>query len=171
VRKDSSWYAEQVWEGPADTSGSGGGVSTYFSRPSWQKARGVGNTVYDRKGMREVPDVSAVADASTSGAYIIDGKVTNQGGTSQAAPIWAGIMALIDQYLQKHGGHTLGFANPALYALAQSPKPYPPFHDVTLGSNLAYSATPGYDMATGLGSPDAWNLARDLLAYEKGGKR
>jgi kumamolisin len=79
-------------------------------------------------------------------------------------------MALINQYLTKHGGHKLGFANPALYALARSKQPYPPFHDVTLGTNLAYPATPGYDMASGLGTPDAWNLARDLLRYEHGGK-
>lgn len=168
VRTDGSWYAEEAWEGPAETAGGGGGVSTYFSRPAWQRAAGVGNTAYDPSGMREVPDVSAIADPATSGVYAIGGSYVREGGTSQAAPIWAGIMALVDQYLARHGGHKLGFANPALYALARTSQPYPPYHDVTLGSNLAYPATPGYDMASGLGTPDAWNLARDLLAYQGG---
>jgi kumamolisin len=168
VRSDGSWYTEETWEGPAETSGSGGGVSPDYSRPVWQQGPGVSNAALDPNGMREVPDVSAIADPATSGVYAIDGNLTSEGGTSQAAPIWAGIMALIDQYLVRHGGHKLGFANPALYALARTSQPFPPFHDVTLGSNLVYPATAGYDMATGLGTPDAWNLARDLLAYEGG---
>jgi kumamolisin len=168
VRTDGSWYTEKAWEGPAETAGGGGGVSTFFPRPPWQRATGVGNTAYDPHGVREVPDVSAVADPATSGTYAIDGQYTQEGGTSQAAPIWAGIIALIDEYLLKHGGHALGFANPALYALARTHQPYSPFHDVTVGANLLYPATPGYDMASGLGTPDAWNLARDLLAYEGG---
>jgi kumamolisin len=89
------------------------------------------------------------------------------GGTSQAAPIWAGIAALIDEYLKKQGVHPIGFMNPALYALTATHQPYPPFHDVTVGGNLYYPATPGYDLATGLGTPDAWNLARDLVAYQR----
>jgi kumamolisin len=112
--------------------------------------------------------VSAVADPATSGAYAIDGDLVREGGTSQAAPVWAGIFALVNQYLQHHGSRALGFANPALYALARTKQTYPPFHDVTVGNNLAYPATAGYDMATGLGTPDAWNLARDLLAYTRG---
>lgn len=170
VRSDGSWYTEEAWEGPVETAGSGGGVSTYFSRPAWQRASGVGNTAFDSRGMREVPDVSAIADPATSGVYAIGGKFTREGGTSQAAPVWAGIMALVDQYLGRHGGHKLGFANPALYALVRTSQRYPPFHDVILGSNLVYPATPGYDMASGLGTPDAWNLARDLLAYGHGGR-
>jgi kumamolisin len=169
VRTDGSWYAEQAWEGPAEVAGSGGGVSTYFSRPTWQSAPGVGNTAFDRARAREVPDVSAIADPSTSGTYSIAGNFTQEGGTSQAAPIWAALAALINQYVSKHGGKKLGFYNPALYALARSPRPYAPFHDVTLGDNLKYPATSGFDMATGLGTPNAWNLARDLLAYARGG--
>jgi subtilase family serine protease len=171
VRTDSSWYAEQAWQGPAEVAGSGGGVSTYFSRPTWQSAKGVGNTAFDRSKAREVPDVSAMADPSTSGTYNIAGSFTQEGGTSQAAPIWAAIAALTNQYIAKHGGKKLGFYNPALYALARAPRPYAPFHDVTLGNNLKYPATAGYDMASGLGTPDAWNLARDLLAYSRGAGR
>jgi kumamolisin len=159
---------EAAWEGPAETSGGGGGVSGFFSRPSWQKAPGVGDLVLDPHHRREVPDVSAIADPATSGAYVINGNVTVEGGTSQAAPIWAGIMALVDEYLTRHGARKLGFANPALYALARGSWPYRAFHDVTVGGNLVYPATQGYDMASGLGTPDAWNLARDLLAYSRG---
>jgi kumamolisin len=77
--------------------------------------------------------------------------------------------ALINQYLKKQGRPVVGFLNPALYSLASGSPRYPPFHDVTLGTNLAYPAAPGYDMATGLGTPDAWNLARDLAAQRSGG--
>jgi kumamolisin len=170
LNSDSSWRNEVAWEGPVETSGSGGGVSTFFQRPSWQNASGVTDPQLNPRGMRSVPDVSAVADPASSGVYVIAGSTAQEGGTSQAAPIWAGIMALCDEYLKKHGGHRLGFANPALYTLARTKQSYPPFHDVTVGTNLMFPAEPGYDMATGLGSPDAWNLARDLLAYEKGGR-
>lgn len=165
---DGSRLSEAAWEGPAETAGGGGGVGGYFSRPSWQRARGVGDLALDPRDRREVPDVSAIADPATSGAYDIDGSPVIEGGTSQAAPIWAGIMALTDQYLVRHRAHRLGFANPALYSLARGSWPFPAFHDVVAGSNLAFPASPGYDMATGLGTPDAWNLAKDLLRYSQG---
>jgi kumamolisin len=170
ITGSGAWHAEVTWEGPVETSGGGGGVSTYFSRPSWQKAPGTSDNQNNPHGMRAVPDVSAIADPASSGLYYIAGQTAQEGGTSQAAPIWAGIMALTDQYLRTHGGHRLGFVNPALYALANKSQPYPPFHDVTLGNNLLYGATKGYDLATGLGTPNAWNIARDLLRYEKGSK-
>jgi kumamolisin len=81
-----------------------------------------------------------------------------------AAPIWAGFTAVIDQYLKASHDAPVGFFNPALYDLADSSVPYPPFHDITEGGNDLYPATPGYDMVTGLGSPDVYNLARDLKA-------
>jgi kumamolisin len=86
----------------------------------------------------------------------------SSGGTSLATPVWAALTALIDQYLQSQGHQPVGFANPLLYRLARSSPPYPPYHDVTVGTNALYPAVPGYDMVTGLGTPDAWNLARDL---------
>ncbi len=84
------------------------------------------------------------------------------GGTSAAAPLWAGSTALINDYLQSQNKSKLGFANPTLYALANSQQPYPPFHDITSGTNLYYPATAGYDEASGLGSPDIYNIARDV---------
>lgn len=168
VNRDGSYYREETWEDPTGTAGTGGGLSVYFKKPSWQKGPGVDNN-FNTTNARETPDVSAVADPATSAQIDVQGHFIQEGGTSQAAPIWAGMMALIDQYLGSKKLHEAGFLNPALYALAGSTQRYPPFHDITVGTNLVYPATAGYDLATGLGTPDAWNLARDLEAYIRGG--
>jgi kumamolisin len=109
-----------------------------------------------------VPDVSADAAPQTGAAVRFTGRWLSSGGTSLATPVWAALTALIDEYLRSKGDHPVGFANPLLYRLARSSPPYPPYHDVTVGTNDLYPAGPGYDMVTGLGTPDAWNLARDL---------
>jgi kumamolisin len=70
----------------------------------------------------------------------------------------------MDEYLVANHDHPVGFFNPILYHLANSSVPYPPFHDITVGGNDFYLAAPGYDMVTGLGSPNVYNLARDLKA-------
>ena len=154
-------------ENPPATAGTGGGISGFFKQPAWQRGPGVVG-VDNPHGMREVPDVAAIADPETSAQVYIDGQFTQEGGTSQAAPVWAGMTALINQYLKGRGLHAVGFLNPALYRLAAGKPGHSPFHDVTMGTNLANPATRGYDMATGLGSPDAWNLARDLESYLRG---
>jgi kumamolisin len=178
VATDKSWLNETVWEDPAETVGSGGGISAFFSRPSWQKGPGVQDPRLNPANMRSVPDVSADADPDSGVAvYGVEGSSSKPawsqgGGTSQAAPIWAGMTALIDEYLKHQGlSHPVGFMNPALYTIAsdRAHYPLPSFHDVTMGNNLYYSATPGYDMASGLGTPDAYNLARSLATYERGG--
>ncbi|MBV9281676.1 MAG: S53 family peptidase, partial [Chloroflexi bacterium] len=169
LHANSTWYREEAWQNAAATAGSGGGISQYFARPSWQRGPGVVN-FYDTTNHREVPDISADADPLTGAQVVISGQLTQVGGTSQATPIWAGMMALIDQYLRQQGRTVAGFLNPALYALAANRPTYPPFHDITVGDNLVYPATPGYNLATGLGTPDAWNLARDLAAYAGGAK-
>ena len=161
----SGGYVEETtWSEPLLSQGTGGGVSAVFAKPSWQTGTGTGQ--YDPNNARQVPDVAAVANARTGVVIYDGGKEIAGGGTSLATPLWAGFTALIDQYLQIHGGHRVGFFNPVLYSLANDPVPYQPFHDVTVGGNNFYPATPGYDMATGLGSPDVWNLARDLAASE-----
>jgi kumamolisin len=165
VLQQGGWYDETVWEDPLETEGTGGGLSAYHSRPAWQRGPGVQNQYSN--GKREVPDVSADADTASGVAVYQGGRLEpGNGGTSLSAPIWAGMTALIDEYLKKQGVHPIGFMNPALYTLAATHQPYPPFHDVTVGDNLYYPATPGYDLATGLGTPDAWNLARDLVRYQ-----
>lgn len=169
LHANSAWYREQAWQNAAATAGTGGGTSAYFARPTWQRGPGV-ITSYNTANRREVPDIAADADPLTGAQVVISGQLTQVGGTSQATPIWAGMMALMNQYLKQQHLPVAGFLNPALYRLAAGSPTYPPFHDVTLGSNLLYPTGPGYDMTTGLGSPDAWNLVRDLAAYE-GGRR
>jgi kumamolisin len=143
-------------------SGSGGGYSSLFARPSWQPGS---------NSQRGVPDVSADGDPST-GACVIYGTVTTctaanaAGGTSLAAPLWAGLTATINSYLRATIGQPVGFLDPLLYQLAGTAQAYPPFHDITSGTNGAYSCSVGWDPVTGLGSPDGWNLARDIAASQ-----
>src|SRR5205085_3412531 len=93
------------------------------------------------------------------------------GGTSLATPLWAGFAADIDHYLSTNGQAQMGFAAPVLYQLANNPATYSrDYHDVTSGNNdpaggtRGYSAGPGYDQATGWGSPDVDNLGADWTA-------
>jgi kumamolisin len=168
----AGYAQESAWGEPAEQWGSGGGVSTQVPRPSWQQAPGIPATMSGRG----LPDVAANADiisgwdiispASTHPSQAEEGPV---GGTSAAAPFWAAITALIDLDLAHKSLPSVGFADPALYLFAQSPVglPTPPFHDVTLGSNLHDAAGPGWDMATGLGTPDVAGLERDFEWYEQ----
>ena len=158
-----NYIGETTWSEPLLSQGTGGGVSAIFPRPAWQTGPGTGGQA-DTGDRRQVPDVSADADPSTGNRIIENGKTDVGGGTSLAAPIWAAFTAIIDQYLQANHDPPVGFFNPILYHVASSAVPYPPFHDVTVGGNDFYAATPGYDMATGLGSPNVYNLARDLRA-------
>jgi kumamolisin len=171
-----AYGSESVWSNPNDTqrspngAGGGGGVSNTFAKPSWQTGPGVQN------GKREVPDVTADADPSTG--YATYCTVTNAGcpstgwitigGTSAAAPLWAGSMTLVNQYLQSQGGAVVGSANRVLYGLFNTQQQSPAFHDITSGNNLHYNAGPGYDMASGIGSPDVDNIAHDLTSSGSG---
>jgi len=138
---------------------SAGGFSHLFSRPSYQDGvPGIGAT-------RGVPDVAADADPDTGMALAIaDGTKSYDlfaaGGTSAATPLWAGVIALADQY----AGRPLGFVNPAIYRIGNSPMGRQAFHDVTTGDNsvvvvprliTGYQASPGWDPITGWGSPNA----------------
>jgi kumamolisin len=164
----NSYGREYGWEGPLEASGGGGGVSQVYKRPSWQTGPGVDNSFSD--GAREVPDVSADADPLTGYRVYYSGDTgcsgndcwTVVGGTSAAAPFWAGLIALANQ----QGHRKLGFLNPALYAIGASGASASgaPFHDVTGGGNLYYQAAPGWDYSTGWGSPDAAILVPMLLA-------
>lgn len=176
VTPNGEWFAEEAWAEPADVLGSAGGVALDVPRPAWQSGPGVGAGLSAaEQTRREVPDVSADADWRT-GAKLVLPSLGSPGhppadepgsGTSQAAPIWSALCALIDQYLEQNGGHALGEINPLLYELARTRQPHPPFHDVTLGENARYVASVGYDPVTGLGTPIADNLARDLLHLER----
>ena len=172
---NGTYGSESVWSDPTNTqrsangAGGGGGLSSTFDLPSWQVAPGVSNQYSN--GKREVPDVSADADPKTGYAVYCTVSASGcpstgdivVGGTSAAAPLWAGSTALINEYLQQQGKSRLGFANPTLYKLANEKQANPPFHDVTSGDNLYYPATAGYDLASGLGTPDVYNIARDIV--------
>ena len=113
------------------------------------------------------PDVAAVADPFTGVRIVFDQQELVGAGTSQAAPIWAALTVLMNQYLLAHGGRPLGNLNPLLYRVAAGAN-LPGFRDVSLGGNAVDIAQPGYDLVTGLGSPNVDYLARDLLDIQKG---
>jgi len=162
---DSTYGSESAWSNPTRNPplGSGGGLSTTFSRPAWQTGPGVANPY--TSGMRQVPDVSLDADPTTGYSIYATDKGTTAwfdvGGTSAAAPAWAAFTSLVNQFRAAYDSPRLGFANPMLYRLGSTTPLYPPFHDVITGDNLYYPATAAWDYATGWGSFDAYNLARD----------
>ena len=164
---DGKYFKEMAWSAPIDERGTGGGASLYYPIPDYQKsvAQPAGN------GRRQVPDVASDADPASGFSFIFEGHAGQAGGTSAAAPLWAGTMALINQDLKKKGLREAGFASPALYWMGQnsSKLPAPPFHDVVSGNNLLSDATPGWDFATGWGSMDAAALDQAWVLYIKGG--
>jgi subtilase family serine protease len=169
---------------------SGGGYSILFARPAFQETLPAGSTYVGssvgapgpNSNMRGVPDVAFQASARTGPlVYLSEPATTSSGtgcgganpcsigwyvvgGTSCSAPQWAGLIAIADQM----AGSDLGYINPALYAIAADPTKYAnDFFDVTTGNNQTtsipgYSASPGWDAVTGLGSPNAMNLLPDL---------
>jgi len=174
VNNDGGSYGyEAGWEGPLEGSGGGGGVSVGYPIPSWQSGPGVSNQY--SAGMRQVPDVAAAADPLT-GYKIYDSTSscsgnecwTAVGGTSAAAPLWASLVVLANQQAKASGKKTMGFINPALYAMGSDQSKTSPFHDITLGGNLYYQAASGWDYSTGWGSPDAAVLVKALVAQASG---
>ena len=157
------WLAEQAWFDPALTIGSSGGVSAVFPRPKWQNR--ISSTRDDSH--RLSPDVSAAADPFTGARIVFQQQVYAGGGTSQSAPIWAGLTAIMSQYLIANGGRAIGALNPLLYRI-QMGATRPAFRDVSLGANAVDVAHPGYDLVTGLGPPNVDNLVHVLLDIQTG---
>jgi kumamolisin len=146
--------SEQVWnELASDEGATGGGVSENFALPSYQKSAKVPKAPNGFAG-RGVPDVAGDADPATGYNVTVDGEQMVIGGTSAVAPLWAALLARINQSL----GTNVGFLNPLLY----STKAASSFHDITSGSNGAYSAGRGWDACTGLGSPNGTALLTAL---------
>lgn len=154
VTSGSEITSEVVWNELANNEGAtGGGVSAVFPLPSWQNAAGVPPSANPGQGTgRGVPDVAGDADPSTGYVTRVDGKPDVIGGTSAVAPLWAGLVALINQSV----GKPVGFINALLY---QAGDPSGDFNDIVSGSNGAYSAGPGWDACTGLGSPVGSKIA------------
>ncbi|HWF09473.1 MAG TPA: protease pro-enzyme activation domain-containing protein [Bryobacteraceae bacterium] len=167
-----SWIPEVAWNESAPGFGlaaSSGGVSFLVSKPDWQAGPGV-----PQDGARDIPDVAMAAAVHTAYFITYQGGLGAVGGTSASSPSLAGILALLNQYQVKKGFQNtagLGNVNPQLYRLAQSAPGV--FHDIAAGDNIVpcaqgtpdcltgsygYTAGPGYDLATGLGSIDGNNL-------------
>ena len=150
------WSSETAW-----VDGGGGISPDHFAIPSWQvtAANGCGSC---SKTYRNGPDVSANANFSF---YVCADQTTctanEYGGTSFAAPMWAGYLALVNQQAVANGSKTVGFINPSLYTIGLGSSYATDFHDITSGSN-GYSATTGYDLATGWGSPNGSGLITAL---------
>lgn len=149
--------SETVWNELASNEGAtGGGISDVFPLPSWQSSAGVPPSANPNHNVgRGVPDVSGDADPTTGYVTLVDGQSGVIGGTSAVAPLWAGLIALMNQRL----GKPVGFINALLY---QNLGKTPDFNDITSGNNGAYSAGPGWDACTGLGSPIGAQVATAL---------
>jgi kumamolisin len=145
---------ETVWnELAAGEGATGGGISNLFALPSYQTTAGVPPNPETQFVGRGVPDVSGDADPESGYVVRVDGKQQVIGGTSAVAPLWAGLVALLNQKL----GKPIGFANPVLYQLSEAA-----FRDIVTGNNAGYSAGPKWDACTGLGSPNGAALASAL---------
>ena len=171
-----SYIPEKAWNDSALTNsleGTGGGASGFYAKPLWQTGPGVPND-----NARDVPDVSLPASPNHYGYTIYtSGKLAIYGGTSVSTPAWAGLAAMLNQQLVVSNPSAtpgLGNINPMLYRMAQATTDV--FHDITAGDNkvpcqqgspgcvggvVGFSAGPGYDLATGLGSVDANNLIKE----------
>jgi subtilase family serine protease len=173
--RTGAYIGETVWNRPGsgitDVVASGGGFSRDFARPAYQDGvPGLG-------ARRGVPDVASDADQDT-GIAIVEATggqfaIGPGFGTSAGAPVWAGIVAIADQYAGRH----LGFINPAIYQIGRSARYHRAFHDVTKGNNTVqvgsvtvkgFDAGPGWDPVTGWGSPDAQVLIPLLARYVTG---
>jgi len=161
-----AWVSETVWN--AGNGGSGGGISTQYPIPSWQTnismAANQGSTT-----MRNTPDVAMTAQ----NVYVrADGGDWNVGGTSCAAPLWAGFAALANQQAAASGKSPIGVINAAVDAIGTGSNYTSDFHDITTGNNTwsgsptKFYAVPGYDLCTGWGTPAGQNLINALANPE-----
>jgi subtilase family serine protease len=170
--RTGTYIGETVWNRPGSgipgVVASGGGFSRDFARPAYQA------DVPGIDARRGVPDVASDADLDTGIACVEAGggqfDIVPGGGTSAGAPVWAGIVAMADQYAGRH----LGFINPAIYEIGRSARYHRAFHDVAKGNNTVrvgsvtvkgFDAGPGWDPVTGWGSPNAQVLIPLLARY------
>jgi kumamolisin len=171
------YVSESVWDSGI-YEGSGGGISEFWSIPSYQASvtpqpSQQTGTIQFSETMRNVPDVAMLADPNP-GYYVYCSTCTAEGGpgwgqlagTSAATPLWAGFWSLVSQGLTANAGTPTraGFANPAIYAIGENASEYAQaFHDVVTGSNATFYATPGYDPVTGWGSYNGAALYETIL--------
>lgn len=144
---DGSVASETGW------SGSGGGKSSMFPRPTWQRGKGVAPGA-----MRLVPDLSLAADPDRGACIVLHGHAREIGGTSWSAPTWAGFCALLNEARAKAGKDPFAFLAPLFYSAPGTKC----FRDITSGSNGNYDAQVGHDLVTGLGVPDVASILQNL---------
>jgi kumamolisin len=140
---------EVVWNETAlDEGATGGGISEFFAKPDYQSSAGVPNSLNPGHFVgRGLPDVAGNADPATGYDVYVDGQAGVIGGTSAVAPLWAGLVACINELM----GTAAGFLNPLLYSQLAGSRG---LRDITSGNNGAFMAGTGWDACTGLGSPD-----------------
>jgi kumamolisin len=157
VASGNTITSETVWNELAHNEGAtGGGISDVFPLPTWQNGAKVPPSANPNHNIgRGVPDVAGNADPNTGYVTLVDGQSDVIGGTSAVAPLWAGLIALINESI----GKPVGFVNPLLYQ-----NPNGDFNSITSGNNGAYSAGPGWNPCTGLGSPIGVQVAVALGA-------
>ena len=164
---NGNYYGEVAWN-RNDGYCSGGGIGPGVAIPIWQLGLDMttngGSTV-----CRNVPDVALTADD----IYLfVNGQGWTAGGTSCAAPLWAGLTALINQQAAQLSQPSVGFLNPAIYALCRGTNYATTFHDITVGNNTNtlsstnFFAAPGYDLCTGWGTPTGINLINALTTLD-----
>ena len=163
-----AWSSETVWNWGSRNgtyAGSSGGISSYYLLPTWQAGIDMSANL-GSPSQRNLPDVAMVAD----NVYVLygNGSSTTLGGTSCAAPLWAGVAAVANQQAVAAGKGSIGFLNPALYAIGKGPAAGVSFHDTTSGNNVSGSspnqfyAASGYDLCTGWGTPAGQPLIDSL---------
>ena len=159
VTNNGTISSETVWNNtPAGQGATGGGISTVFPRPAWQQSASVPAAPNGFVG-RGVPDVAGNANPMTGYQVRVDGANQVLGGTSAVAPLWAALVTRLNQLL----GTRLGDAHQALYQIGS-----PAFRDITTGNNGIYTAGPGWDACTGLGSPSGQALLDALRTAAAG---
>lgn len=159
IARETVWNQRKVDPKSKSFGSTGGGISEFFRVPRWQKGSSLPKSVNrGARAGRGVPDVAGVADPKTGYEILVDGKLMRGvGGTSAVAPLWAGLIALINQSL----GCSVGYLTPLLYGRARLAGV---FRDIVSGDNkvggprVGYAAGPGWDACTGLGSPDGQKL-------------
>ncbi len=148
------WNSEVVWNNGLFGGATGGGVSDVFGLPTWQANANVPTSVNDHHVGRGVPDIAGDADPQSGYQIYVDGQSMTIGGTSAVSPLWAGLIALLNQ----KRGEPIGFLNALLYQNYQSLTQAHAFHDISSGNNGRYSAATNWDACTGLGTPDGKRL-------------
>ena len=157
VANGQAIQSEVVWNETASNEGAtGGGVSIQYGLPTWQQGVKVPNAPNGSAG-RGVPDVAGNADPTTGYQILVGGQAQAIGGTSAVAPLWAALIARLNQQL----GKPVGDVHAAIYQIGESA-----FRDITQGNNGAYQAGPGWDACTGFGSPNGQALLNALSAQK-----